>query len=225
MKQSVCLAAGSLQEADFSPAVVSPLLCLHSRLFLRLSNNPQYTSVFGRMRTVHVHFLSYSWTVFCSSLHVSRAEPAGVGLLSEPGPDAMQGECFEVLLICFFCFCPCFINQKYCSFKYCALHRIFCHKLVNIYIFFFSIFRHILSYIQDNKMLLFSFVIFFVCFFFFKEKSLRMFVDSFQSFHKSERCDSSCFCVEHVCKINLYRMFETKTINRTTAETNIDPVN
>lgn len=102
VKQSVCLAAGSLQEADFSPAVVSPLLCLHSRLFLRLSNNPQYTSVFGRMRTVHVHFLSYSQTVFCSSLHVSRAEPAGVGLLSEPGPDAMQGECFEVLLICFF---------------------------------------------------------------------------------------------------------------------------
>lgn len=38
-----------------------------------------------------------------------------------------------------FFFCPCFKNQKYCSFKYCALHRIFCHKLVNIYIFFFNI--------------------------------------------------------------------------------------
>lgn len=67
-----------------------------------------------------------------------------------------------------FFFCPCFKNQKYCSFKYCALHRIFCHKLVNIYIFFFSIFRHILSYIQDNKMLLFSFVIFFCLLFFSK---------------------------------------------------------
>lgn len=30
-------------------------------------------------------------------------------------------------------------TKKYCSFKYCALHRIFCHKLVNIYIFFFNI--------------------------------------------------------------------------------------
>jgi len=42
--------------------------------------------------------------------------------------DAMQGERFEVLL-------PPPRNQKYCSFKYCALHRIFCHKLVNIYNF------------------------------------------------------------------------------------------
>lgn len=46
-------------------------------------------------------------------------------------------------------------TQKDCSFKYCALHRIFCHKLVNIYIF--SIIGHILSYVQRNKMLLFSF--------------------------------------------------------------------
>lgn len=120
------------------------------------------------MRTVHVHFLSYSQTVFCSSLHVSRAEPAGVGLLSEPGPDAMQGECFEVLLICFF-FCPCFKNQKYCSFKYCALHRIFCHKLVNIYIFFFQysdIYFHIYRTIKCFCSLSLSF---FVCFFFQRE--------------------------------------------------------
>lgn len=67
-------------------------------------------------------------------------------------------------------------TQKDCSFKYCALHRIFCHKLVNIYIF--SIIGHILSYVQRNKMLLF----FFVCFFLFcLEKSLRTNTDSFHT--------------------------------------------
>lgn len=132
------------------------------------SYNPQYASVFRRMSTLHVHFLSCNWPVFfCSSLHVCRAKPAGVNApLLELAPDAMQGQRFEVLLICFFF--SCFKNQKYCSFKYCALHRIFCHKLVNIYIFF-SIFRHILSYIQDNKMLLFSFVFFFCLLFVFRE--------------------------------------------------------
>lgn len=111
----------------------------------------------------------------------------------ELAPDAMQGEHFEVLLICFFFVL--FPNQRYCSFKYCALHRIFCHKLVNIYII--SIFRHILSYIQDNKMLLFSFVFFFCVCLLPREIPES---ECFAKFHKSKHCDSLFFCV---CKINI----------------------
>lgn len=71
-------------------------------------------------------------------------------------------------------------TKKYCSFKYCALHRIFCHKLVNIYIFFqySDIYFHIYRTIKCFCSLFFFFCLLF--FFFFKEKSLRMYVDSCQ---------------------------------------------
>lgn len=94
------------------------------------SYNPQYASVFRRMHTLHVRFPSHHWPVFCSSLHVCRAKPAGVHhSLNWP---LMQ--CKANVLKSFW-----YVFFLYCSFKYCALHRIFCHKLVNIYIFFFNI--------------------------------------------------------------------------------------
>lgn len=133
----------------------------------------QYTSVFV------CPFLSYSRPSlqFITCLHsVSALRPA---------PDAMQGEHFEVLLICFFHVC--FKNQKYCSFKYCALHRIFCHKLVNIYIFQYSdIYFHIYRTIKCFCSL------FFLLFFrrlFFREIPENV-CWQLPSFHKSERCDS-----------------------------------
>lgn len=44
-------------------------------------------------------------------------------------------ECPSDMLFFFF-----FVSKakRYCSFKYCALHRIFSHKLLNIYIFFLN---------------------------------------------------------------------------------------
>lgn len=128
-------------------------LCIHSRLFLSILNTPLYSREYHLASPFPVR---NNWPV--SAGHYMSAELTI--RVFELAPAAMQGEHFEVLLICFLF--TCFKNQKYCSFKYCALHRIFCHNLVNIYII--SIFRHILSYIQDNKMLLFSFVFFFVHF-------------------------------------------------------------
>lgn len=131
----------------------------------------------------------------CRSLHVCRAKNQQRTSALNRLLMQCKANVFEVLLICFL-----FVSKtkKYCSFKYCALHRIFCHKLVNIYIFF-SIFRHILSYIQDNKMLLFFF-------FFFLKKSLRMYVDSLCL------CDTEC--LRQHCK--------AKTISLE-MKTNIEP--
>lgn len=80
------------------------------RLWLSASYDPRGSGVLGRIHTVCVHLRN---------------------LLLGLAAGAMQGQHLEVLLICFV---P--QNQKYCSFKYCALHRMFCHKLLNIYIFF-----------------------------------------------------------------------------------------
>lgn len=66
--------------------------------------------------------------------------------ITRPRPGATQGQRLEVLLICLVF--P--RKRKYCSFKYCALHRIFCHKLLNIYIFF-SIFRHTYTFICTRR--------------------------------------------------------------------------
>lgn len=59
----------------------------------------------GRIHTLHVHFLAS----FCSSLYVRRAKTSLYNSLNwappTNPPDAMQGERFEVLLICFFLVC------------------------------------------------------------------------------------------------------------------------
>lgn len=154
--------------------------------------------------------MSASWPV--SAVHYMSAEskPANTYTTVWTGP-LMQSKAkrfFEVLLICFFT-CLFQKNQKYCSFKYCALHRIFCHKLVNIYIFF-SIFRHILSYIQDNKMLLFSsfFSVFLSAFFFWEIPESVCW--QLPSFHKIKHYDSLflCFCDKCVCKISILNVWE-----------------
>lgn len=120
------------------PAVTSPPLCLHSRLFLRLLRSSIHFCV-----QENTHFACplpvLRAASFCGSLHACRAEAAGVHFCLNWPLMQRKAKPFGVLLICFFFFLFVFKNQKYCSFKYCALHRIFCHKLVNIYIFFFNI--------------------------------------------------------------------------------------
>lgn len=96
-------------------------------------------------------------------------------------PTEVQHLC--VLLICCFSFILiCLQSQKYCSFKYCALHRIFSHKLVNIYISsqYSDINFHIYTTIKCCFFISFLFLFRFSVVFL--EKSLRMFLDGCQVF-------------------------------------------
>lgn len=127
------------EKADFSwisqLCVVSAFL---PQLSLSLdSYNSQYTSVFKRIHTLHDHFPSW-FLQFITCPQSQKSSQSRTSLLNWPLMQC-KANVFKVLLICFF-----FLLlkvKKYCSFKYCALHRIFCHKLVNIYIFhsFFNI--------------------------------------------------------------------------------------
>lgn len=77
------------------------------------------------------------------------------------GPAHSSPTYFRPSDMLFFLFC--LQSQKYCSFKYCALHRIFCHKLVNIYIFsqysdiYFHIYRTIKCFFFISFLFLFRF--------------------------------------------------------------------
>lgn len=142
------------------------------------------------------------YTSFCVSTCVLQPAVSAVhhvcSVLAFTAPDAMQGEHFEVLLICFFHVC--FKNQKYCSFKYCALHRIFCHKLVNIYIFQYSdIYFHIYRTIKCFCSLFF--LLFRPLFFVFLEKSLRTYVDSCQV---STRASAVTVCLRKMSILNVW---------------------
>lgn len=112
--------------------------------------------------------------VLVSAAHYMSAEPkSSLSCTSVLNCPLMRckANIFEFLLICFCCLFS--KTKKYCSFKYCALHRIFCHKLVNIYIFiqysdiYFHIYRTIKCFCSLSV---------FLVFFFFKEKSLRIYV-------------------------------------------------
>lgn len=129
---------------------------------------------FSRLTTLNTLLFSREYSllqcplpVLASAVHYMSAEPkkkpASNVLLLWIGPWYNARQTFlEVLLIC----CLFQKTEKYCSFKYCALHRIFCHKLVNIYIFFFQysdIYFHIYRTIKCFCSL---FVCFFLLFFF-----------------------------------------------------------
>lgn len=189
------------------PAVLLPLLCLHSRLFLWLLQSSIHFCV--QENTHFARPLPVLQLASFSAVHSVPAEPKqpACNFCFELAPDAMQGERFGVLLICFFLVC--FKNQKYCSFKYCALHRIFCHKLVNIYIFFqysdiyFHIYRTIKCFLF-TFFLLFSFL---VCFFWEIPENVCW---QLPSFHKSKHCDSLflCFCDKCVRKISILTVLD-----------------
>lgn len=92
----------------------------------------------------------------------------------------------------------CFKKEKYCRFKYCALHRIFCHKLVHIYICFqysdidFHIYRTIQCFVL--------FFVVFTCFFFFLSLKWVPWECKSTSFHKKQTW-GQCVCVSVPVKV------------------------
>lgn len=189
------------------PAVLLPLLCLHSRLFLWLLQSSIHFCV--QENTHFARPLPVLQLASFSAVHSVPAEPKqpACNFCFELAPDAMQGEHFGVLLICFFLVC--FKNQKYCSFKYCALHRIFCHKLVNIYIFFqySDIYFHIYRTI---KCFLFTFfVVFFSCLLFLRNPwECMLTVAKFPQEQALWQSVFLCFCDKCVRKISILTVLD-----------------